>query len=496
MKRNTAETSINSMSKGKIFIVRPLPVILAFFVLGLIACLFLFKYIIIIYLALIFFALFLFIFKVIDKKLFFACLFAIILSLEGLCVKAIYNNYALAEGFYSGTGVVSSIDSSGTAIIENVMLEGEKIKGKILVYNLDANIGDYISFAGNLTNLHLYDRFDLHRIVNGTFYKMDISFSKFENSVSLSFRDSILMGVKDGFERITNKTTADYVMSIMFGRSDFLDSSIKQDFVAIGSAHVFAVSGLHIGVMVSVLLFIMKKLKINKKCTFVVITVMLIIYNYLCSFSPSVIRASLMTIIPMILFRTKFSADKISVLCFTAFISLVINPLWIGDLSFILSYGAIAGIYLLFPFFKRPFEHSKRFKGILNLLSLNLAVSISLIPLTVMFFGKYSLFGIIASLVIIPLTSLLFVVAFVTIPFLFIPFITIPSGLVIKYLVLINRFTAQQFNVLKAEISFSMNETGILFWYMALITISDFVNIDWKKKSIFSLLFVCFAFLF
>lgn len=496
MKENTAENPMNNVNKGRILIVRPLPVILAFFALGLIACFFLFKYIVIIYLALVFFALFLLIFKVIDKKLFFACLFAIILSLEGLCVKAIYNNYALEEGFYSGTGIVSSIDSSGTAIIENAILEGTKIKGKILVYNLDANIGDYISFAGNLTNLHLYDRFDLHRMVNGTYYKMDISFSKFENSVSLSFRDSILMGIRDGFERISNKTTADYVMSIMFGRSDFLDSSIKQDFVAIGSAHVFAVSGLHIGVMVSVLIFVMKKLKINKKCSFVVITLMLLIYNYLCSFSPSVIRASLMTIIPMILFRTRFSADKISVLCLTAFISLIINPLWIGDISFILSYGAVTGIYLLFPFFQKPFKHSNRFKGFLNVLSLNLAVSISLIPLTVMFFGKYSLFGIIASLVIIPLTSLFFVVAFVTIPLLFIPFLPIPSGFMIKYLVLINRFIAQQFNVLKAEISFSMSATGILFWYTALLTISDFVNIDWKKKSIFSLLFVCFAFLF
>ncbi len=491
LNKNLLKTTVNA----RIMIVRPLPLTVVFFIFGLLACFYLFEYMVWCYVALVIIAFSLFVSGVISKKLFCFCLLSILLSLTGLLCKSFYIGFILDEGFYTGSGVVASINSSGTAIIEDVTLESEKLKGSIVVYNLNANVGDRIAFGGNLTNLRLHDRFDLHRIASGTFYQMDLSFSRYDYAISYSFRDSILMGVRNGFLRCSNKTTADYIMSLMFGRSDFLDLSVRQEFIAVGSAHVFAVSGLHIGVLVSSMSFILKKLKLKKTISAVIISCTLAFYTYLCSFSPSVIRASLMTVLSMVLFRSKHCADRLSVLSLTAFISLLINPLWICDISFLLSYGAIIGIYLLFPFFKKPFHGLRRFRKFAELLALNTSVSISLIPLSIFFFGKYSLFGILASLVVIPLTSILYVVAFAMLPLLVFRFIPIPLGAIARYLVLINSYIVHKLNILNADISLSFKETGILFWYIGLFIISDYVNTDWFKKCSLFLVFMGLALL-
>lgn len=474
----------------RVFVIRPLPLATAFYVLGLVACFYLFKFIIWIYIGLVILAFALYLFGVLDKKLLCVALFSILLSLLGLAYKAIYNSYALEEGYYSGVGVVASIDSNGNAILENVILEGKKLKGNLAVSNLTAEIGDNIAFAGNLTNLHLYESYDLHQIARGTFYEMNLSFAKYSYVTTLSFRNSILMGIHDAFTRCANKTTADYLSSVIFGRSTFLDTSIRQVFTSTGTAHVFAVSGLHVGVLVSILQFIFKKLKVRRGISLLLFSLILLFYAYLCSFSPSVLRASLMVLISTILFQTKHYADRVSVISAVALLSLLIKPIWIGDVSFLLSYGAYFGILFLFPLFKKPFENLTRFKAITNLFALNLAITIFLVPLTMLFFERYSLSAFLASFLIIPLTSLVYIIAVFTMPFLVFKFLPIPAGWVLKSLVFISGGIVGKLNLLNATLNFSMSEIGIIFWIFALIFLSEYTNLNWKKKGIFALSFM------
>lgn len=489
------KNNLTTYGKTKTIVIRPLPLAVSFFVIGLVACFYLFRFIIWIYLGLLLLAFALYLFKVIDKKLLCVALWAILLSLIGLGYKALYNSYALEEGYYSGFGVVASIDSSGNAILEDVTLEGQKLKGNLSVSNLTAEVGDYIAFGGNLKNYHLYESYELHQIAHGTFYKMSISFSKYNNAKSMSFKNTILTGIHDGFMRCSNKTTADYLLSLMFGRSNLLSESIRQNFTATGTAHVFAVSGLHVGVLVSVLLFVFKKLKLGKTLSLALMTALLLFYAYLCSFSPSVLRASLMVIVSTLLFRSKRYADKVSVISFTALISLIIKPIWICDVSFVLSYGAYMGILFLLPFCKKPFENIKRFKTLTDLLALNTAITISLLPLIMFFFKKYSLSALLASFIIIPLTSVLFVIAFLTLPLLIFKFLPIPFGSVLKLLVIASGNIVGKLNVSGLSISFSIKEIGIAFWLAGITIISDYINMNWRKKSILALSFMGLAFL-
>ena len=110
------------VKKQKFMVTRPLPIILLFFIFGLIACFFLYQYIIWIYVGLALLAVAMFLLGAFDKKLLFACIFILVLSLEGLLYLYSFNkNDYLKDGYYSGEAYVESVHSSGKVVLENVV---------------------------------------------------------------------------------------------------------------------------------------------------------------------------------------------------------------------------------------------------------------------------------------------------------------------------------------------------------------------------------------
>lgn len=114
--------------------------------------------------------------------------------------------------------------------------------------------------------------------------------------------------------------------------------------------HVLAVSGLHVGIIMYLLLFIIARFsKFISKRNAVVICVLLVwVYAGITGFSPSVMRASFMFSVLMIGQVWSRHANSINTLFFSAFVLLLINPLLIYDIGFQLSYLAVLGILLMY----------------------------------------------------------------------------------------------------------------------------------------------------
>lgn len=484
------------VKKQKFMVTRPLPIILLFFIFGLIACFFLYQYIIWIYVGLALLAVAMFLLGAFDKKLLFACIFILVLSLEGLLYLYSFNkNDYLKDGYYSGEAYVESVHSSGKVVLENVVLEGEKLNGKVIANYADVKVGDYIKFAGTLSTFDYHESYGLHRIAGGIYYEMDLSFYRFEYTTSPSFRNRIIFFVKDGLTRAAGETTADYLASILFGESEYLSYEMKSSFTAVGAAHVFAVSGLHIGVLSSVLSFLLKKLKLSNNAIPFVMLPIFGFYAYLCDFSPSVLRASIMFLTASFLTNGRFCSDKPSVLCFSALISLIAKPIWIGDLSFALSYGAILGIYLLYPIMKKPFSELGKLGKIGDVLALNLSVTISLIPLSCLFFSSFSPLAMIASFLIIPITSVLYVLTLICLPLIALSFLIKPVALAAKYLVLLSSFISKTISNVNVPITLRITPYSLLFWYAGLFILSEYNSLSPRKKGLLAIGFIGLTFL-
>ncbi|MBM3185846.1 MAG: ComEC/Rec2 family competence protein, partial [Bacteroidetes bacterium] len=180
--------------------------------------------------------------------------------------------------------------------------------------------------------------------------------------------------------------------AIILGDKSMLDSETKNSFSATGAMHVLAVSGLHIGLILQILMEVAKFFSrlISRKKAILSILVMLWIYSILTGFSPSVIRSIFMfTILVLAQFFGK-EQNNINSLFFSAFVLLLFQPMFLFDIGFQLSYLAMVGIYTLY----RPIENwyqpkSKLIKYFWQGTAVGFAAQCMTVPLTLYYFHQF-----------------------------------------------------------------------------------------------------------
>ena len=301
----------------------------------------------------------------------------------------------------------------------------EKISGKITLYtnpnNLDLtkfSVGRYLSIKTNLTVFDLNGDFaDNKRAIsflsNGV---VGYAYSSFYNikvtdTQKVSVRDYVCNDIRNDLLSVDLKY-ADLGFVMLFGESSYLDDSIQEEFRLTGIAHLLAVSGLHFSIIFMIINFIAKVAKANKKSNFLVTTIIIILYCYLCKFSVSVIRAGVMAFIASYAKIRHKPYDRLSALALVLFAILCVNPLKLFNISLVLSFIAVFSIIMLVPIFSNFF--SKFFKEkMVSAISVNLAVQIGMFAVNLYYFGRYAIFSGIINLLLIPISNVAFGFLFV-----------------------------------------------------------------------------------
>ena len=201
------------------------------------------------------------------------------------------------------------------------------------------------------------------------------------------------------------------VMAAMtLGDKSLLNADTKDDFSITGASHVLALSGLHLGIIFSLLTFIMPRRK-WKMLTQLTIIMSIWAYALLVGLSPSVVRSAVMlTVYGMVslLGRNKVSLNT---LAFTAIIMLIVNPQNIFDTGFQMSFSAVAAILILYkPVYnlineKWLFCH-KLIRWLWQMFCVSLAAQMGTMPLIAYYFGRVSCYGMFANFIVIPLATI------------------------------------------------------------------------------------------
>lgn len=319
------------------------------------------------------------------------------------------------------TGVVSDYIVEGEKntyfILDKCNIDDEEVDFRVLVYSspfIDIKLGDIIKSDVSLEELRVKDDYGLSYLIKGIGYTTYINYSNMiVTGYDASVKDCIRSEVKDILASNLSDDNADIMFSIIFGESVNIDSSIKKQFSYAGISHILAVSGLHISVLFSIIYFILRKCRVNSKVSLGVISIALLIYSYLCSFSPSVCRASIMTFLMLLCDILKIEYDRLSSLSIAGIVILVISPLQFFSVSFRLSFLCVFAIITCAPFLSRVFSFIKIPKKISDLLAIS--VSINVVTLVVMMntFDEVSLLGIITNLLVVPIFSILYSMTFV-----------------------------------------------------------------------------------
>ena len=212
-----------------------------------------------------------------------------------------------------------------------------------------------------------------------------------------------------------NNQVKGFVSGILFGDKDLLSDDIYDQFKSNGTAHILAVSGLHIGVIYGILEKILSKRQSIFK--FIVTIIILIFLGCMASWTPSVTRALGMVFMKTIAQFNDRRYDIITAMSVVALISIVHNPYVVFNTGFQMSYLAVLSIAFVMPHIP---------KNIPDFAAIILAVNFGLIPYQMYQFNTLSLTAFFANIpivylagIIMPIVAASFVLSIVGVKLLF-----------------------------------------------------------------------------
>jgi len=281
---------------------------------------------------------------------------------------------------------------------------------------------------------------------------------------------------------IPGEKEAGLAEALLVGYKDDLDKTLIQSYSNTGVVHVIAISGMHLGLIYWLLTVIMSPLKKRKYTNWVVpISVIagLWLFALLTGGGPSILRSAVMftcIVIGNSLERKTFIYNSLAA---SAFVLLCINPFWLWDAGFQLSYTAVLSIVIFMkPVYDWFYFKNKIIDTIWKLMAVTIAAQLLTTPVSMYHFHQFPVYFLITNLVAVPLSSLivLFEIALCAVGFA--PALAKPAGILLHWLIYsMNSFiehmeslpfslwNGMQVNILQVLLLYGVI-TGIAYWLM------------------------------
>lgn len=219
------------------------------------------------------------------------------------------------------------------------------------------------------------------------------------------------------------------IAALTLGYKEDLDRKTTQSFQRAGAAHILAVSGLHTGIIYSILLSIftlggtfrpLYTQRVWRCGQSILIIAAMWGYAAITGMTPSVVRSVVMLTIVEIgrmLYRQSLSLNTVAA---AAFLILIVRPLDLFSVSFQLSFSAVAALLVFVPGFVRvhptrwirPMRLRTGARYVVDIVAVSLAAQLGTLPLALYYFGQCSNYFLLTNLLVIPLAWLIVVSAF------------------------------------------------------------------------------------
>ncbi len=294
-------------------------------------------------------------------------------------------------------------------------------KGKVLLYlapEQKISYGDYIAISGKPRNINpptnpsefnYANYLHVKGIYHSDYLVYDSTKVKVFNTMSFSLlgriyaiRHSLKVKIS---HYIPDKSVQGFAMALLLGIRSDLPEDVVTHYKNTGVTHVLAISGLHVGIIYGVLVWLFGFLRYRKPILFIFIVGGLIwFYAFLTGFSISVARTACMFSILLIGSILKRSNYGFNSLFISALILLILNPFIIFEVGFQFSYAAVIGIFSFYKLFQKIFTSNNTILNYFgDLIAVCLAAQTGVLPLILYYFNQFPVYFLLANLLIIPL---------------------------------------------------------------------------------------------
>lgn len=295
---------------------------------------------------------------------------------------------------------------------------------------------------------------------------------------------------------------ASLAQGILLGIRGNISQSLYQQFSRTGIAHLLAISGLHISIIIIMILSLSILLFGRQHSLYFWITILAAwFYVLLTGMRPPVIRAAIMASLFLTADLLGRQRSTITALAFAAAVMIAIQPQLLWATSFQLSFVAMCGLIFLYPFINITgrqgisaiFGEKNKLISISNIISdtfaATLAVTIAIWPIIAQNFQIISLVALPANLLALPaLPAIIISSALVAFSGLLIPLIAQILGwiawLFLSYLLLVvQSFAASRFCYIEAN---NITTWHIWIYYIGIIIAVILLNHRKQLRNFFS----------
>lgn len=212
---------------------------------------------------------------------------------------------------------------------------------------------------------------------------------------------------------IQDAAAAALLKALLLGVQEDIPPEVFSAFRSSGTLHVLAVSGLHVAIIFSIVLFILKPLYGTKTGTWIATITglaLLWFYAFVTGLTPSVLRAAWVFSFVVLAKPLRRNVNYANLLAGSAFILLVADPRLVLNLGFQLSYAAVTGILI----FNKPISETlpplpKIPEYLWGMITVSMAAQLGTLPIILYNFHQVPVWFIAANLVLIPLSTFILV---------------------------------------------------------------------------------------
>ena len=252
---------------------------------------------------------------------------------------------------------------------------------------------------------------------------------KIDKITLISKEKSFFKGIKSF---LLKRNSNPYIKAFIFGNNKSIITDVMSSYQEIGISHLFAISGMHVGLLTLVISKLLMKLNIKEKYIFIIISLFLFFYLFITGVSPSILRAIFFYLFFSINKIYNFNIKGVNIFLLIFTISLLVNPYYIHEVSFLYSYTISFSILLV----GNKISNGSYFKRLFLTSLISFIVSF---PITIYFFNQINILSVFYNMLFVPFISMIvFPLSIITyiIPFfepIFNVFISLMEFLALKF---------------------------------------------------------------
>lgn len=326
--------------------------------------------------------------------------------------------------------------------------------------------------------------------------------------------------IKDALHQHVDDLTARSLMSaVLINDRTEMAEDLRLHFSKTGISHIIAISGMHVSILCSFLLFFIPYLRLNWARYVLYSLSLILVWSYIAitHFPPSAIRAATMFslgIIGVFIQRKSYSVNNLII---TGLLMLLYNPLWIWDVGFQLSFLAVLSILCFNPTIANLWKPKRKItQYVWSIIAISTSVQILVFPLILYYFNSFPLFVLIANIPAVMYSFILLSFSFLLIIFhLFFPFIAEVIGSILSKIThvfytfvtwlsdhtptLFQKFSISSVQlfllyVLIFSVIYSIQQKRFKSWYISYISLSLFYINVWNAQKYHHSLSFIYAF--